>query len=125
MSTNFYLVTNEEKIHIGKRCGAGLYCRKCSQTLHAGGEEAIHTDRTFEGPALISCPKCGDRVFDTTCSFTWAIKPNKLIHIMHLDSDACITDEYDNAAVSFTTFHDMLRDMCRIHFYTSIGVEFG
>ena len=122
MSTNFYIETKGEKIHIGKRSAAGLYCHKCSKTLCEGGESKIHTGRSL---ILPYCPSCGDRVLDTTCSFTWAIKPNKLILIMYDDDDACVTDEYNNAAVSFTTFHDMLRNDCPIQFYDSIGTEFS
>ncbi len=121
MSTNFYLVTDEEKIHIGKRSAAGLYCHDCSQTLCKGGESAIHTGQS---PILVHCPKCHARIFKSTCSFTWAIKPNKLVLTMYHDGDAYVTDEYNSVAVSFTAFHDMLRDMCRIHFYDSIGVDF-
>ena len=123
MSTNFDFhpsAEDEDVVHIGKRSGAGLYCHKCSQTLCEGGESAIHTGRSA---ILVHCPKCGDRVFDTTCSFTWAIEPHKLAFMLDCDSEARIVDEY-GAVISSAEFYDILRDMCRIQFYDSIGVEF-
>ena len=120
MSTNFYLETKGEKIHIGKRCGAGLYCHKCSEDRICWGDN----DQRLGGKSKAYCPQCGDHILDTTCSFTWAMEPHMLGFTLSYDKAALIYDEYDQS-IPVDNFYPMLRDMCRIQLYDSIGEEFS
>lgn len=125
MSTNYDFHPSgddEDVVHIGKRSAAGMYCHKCSKTLCEGGEAAIHTGRS---PFESRCSGCGG-VHHTrqTCSFTWAIEPHKLAFMLYRDGEARITDEF-GGPISAAVFYEMLRDMCRIQFYDSIGKEFS
>jgi hypothetical protein len=114
MGTNFYLA---DGTHIGKRSGAGVYCRTCETTLCEGGPDAIHYGKHDWFP---SCPHCGmmaDKL-PTVCSFTWAIEPLKL-----LGKPFMVRDEYGAWSKS-ETFVQMLNN-CPIHFYDMIGNRFS
>ena len=121
MSTNFYLHTKGEEIHIGKRSAAGLYCYKCHTTTCEGGDKAIHTGRS---PFSKTCPKCHMPVTTTTCSFTWALEPHRLPRIQRHDFNTKIYDEY-GVPVSWIEFDFELAARCPIQFYDSIGVDFS
>jgi len=141
MGTNFY-IHNSDRQHIGKRSASGLYCWDCHQTLCQDGEAGIHTGKS---EWYDKCPDCGAKYapepldrssagvelgfakqhsphkgVTTVASFTWAIKPSSVLGIQ----TAIVVDEYDRH-YSNKQFMDMLRDMCPIEFYHSIGTEFS
>lgn len=111
MSTNFYWKTlpkefkgkdsSEESpyIHIGKRSGAGLYCKDCGVTLCTRGTSMVHNSFVKWHD---TCPSCGKLVTEGICSFTWTMMKHKQIiedflHSEKLDvkNDKLIVDEYD------------------------------
>ena len=140
MGTNFY-INNTDRLHIGKRSAAGLYCWNCQQTLNEGGVEGIHTGRYGQ---YDNCPDCGEQYkpeslsqssggvelgfakthsphkgVTSIASFTWAINPSNLF-----GKGVIIIDEYGRK-YGKSQFTQMLSDMCPIEFYHSIGIEFS
>jgi len=139
MGTNFYINTTKRQ-HIGKRSAAGLYCWNCQRTLCKDGNAGIHGDSDFYD----KCPTCGSEYkpepleqssagvelgfakttsphngVTTVASFTWSVKPSKLIG----KQTAFIIDEYGRKYTN-QQFRDMIERMCPIEFYHSIGLEF-
>lgn len=120
MSTNFYLHTKGDVIHIGKRSAAGLYCRKCNITTCTAGEEHVHTGK---GSFSKTCLECFRPVTTSICSFSWAIAPHKLALIHRHDLDSKIFDEY-GTPIRLLDFEFNLQEKCPIQYYDSIGTEF-
>lgn len=144
MGTNFYILGHKDndtpEYHIGKRSAAGLYCWNCNKTLCKDGILGIHTGKSEWYDA---CPDCGAKPIKETlensaagielgfaknlqpfaavtsvCSFTWAMKPSNI-----LGKIVIIEDEY-GIHYSMEGFLKMLKTICPIEYYSSIGQEF-
>jgi hypothetical protein len=74
MGTNFYYngdsSVDEDSLrrHIGKRSGAGLFCRDCEVTFCQDGTQRLH----FSQLQHKVCPNCGGEGTYAT-SFTWTL----------------------------------------------------
>lgn len=141
MGTNFYIHTKKDKIHIGKRSAAGLYCWDCKITLCEGGNSKIHSGHS-NWHSL--CPKCGKSNEEdfinssaarelgfnktefksksgvmTCSSFTWAMEPEEFYNLPRY---VTIYNEYGE---KFTKgrFKKMMKE-CPIQFKL-LGQEFS
>jgi hypothetical protein len=140
MGTNFYTDT-EERLHIGKRSAAGLYCWDCGVTLCMGGEKAIHYDTHGWHDA---CPKCGNKPSEreslqdgsvgrelgfnksapmrktgvVSCSsFAWAMEPDQL------EGYSQVVDEY-GTHYTMMEFFQVLEE-CPVRDFEFVGREFS
>ncbi len=146
-------LNDELEMHIGLRSGAGSYCWDCKMTLCRGGESKIHDGGVPFYDSCPSCGKAkhsvesvaataddyhytesgigGRSIFmkntgvSFACSFTWAKDP-KIVHAIcgARSDDEIIEDEYGEPYTG-KAFLEMLRKMCPINFYDSIGSRFS
>ncbi|MFH1742389.1 MAG: hypothetical protein ABIH23_25580 [bacterium] len=145
MGTNFYFGDAErfERIHIGKRSAAGLYCWDCGITLCKRGDSGIHTGISKWHK---KCPKCGKEKVEETldsssagrelgfnktapgpkvgvascCSFSWAISTESFDELVERH---VIIDEY-LCCYTREEFQAVLSE-CPVQFFDSIGTEFS
>lgn len=146
MGTNYYAFnekTKEQK-HIGKSCGAGLYCKKCGISNvniakrydtdeYVYGNDAIHWTRSLsletemngEPILLVNCPICGALFNTTTVSFSFAVSPYTLGVIIK-DPDWIIHTEYKDARdeeISKEEFVELLQ-FYEVKYFHSVNKEF-
>ncbi len=141
MSTNFYwklpvpktytLPTGQEieipvdhmdpRIHIGKRSGAGEFCRNCSVTLCKDGEDAIHYGKS---EWYSSCPVCHtDNDVTIVCSFTWAQDAGKIILVCKEKWNEEIIEDDNGSIYTGREFLNALNH-CPIGYHDYIGKWF-
>jgi hypothetical protein len=80
MGTNFYGIDKRtgERVHIGKRSAAGLYCWDCRLTLCKDGEESVHHSRPLANRLV-------HQTFGNTNAFTKWYKACPLCHKKPVD----------------------------------------
>ncbi len=80
-------------MHIGKRSGAGRYCKHCGISFCKGGTSEVHSS---ELPWYEYCPLCGSEG-TYVCSFTWTMFKQKwLLKKYYNNKEFSIIDDYDN-----------------------------
>lgn len=85
--------THNVLLHIGKRSGAGLYCRECGTTLNKHGTDHVHDCNFSEWYEV--CPICG-KEGTPIFSFRWTLMLQKwLIKVYAIQgiTDKLIVDE--------------------------------
>lgn len=139
--------TDDPKVHIGKRSGAGPYCWDCRLTLCKGGVAKIHTGRS---DFFDACPKCGQKRntnalphstmvelgfkspdvvvpkgVEGAASFSWAQDPVRVRAFCQAHPEESIIEDEYGVSLTGTGFLQMLEANCPIEFTESVGIAFS
>jgi hypothetical protein len=118
MGTNIYWLLDEHReenkddpdTHIGKREGAGLYCRPCGVTLCREGAHMVHaTESTW----FEKCPACGGPG-QFVGSFTFTKRKHLKALVAMKPGTVCVVSEAGNRMTAREALQFIRQ--CPIHF---------
>lgn len=113
----------DPRVHIGKRSGAGRYCRSCDVPLAANPSRIHYGD----AEVLDGCPECGvESAFCAgVCSFSFAQDPSAVRAACQAKLDTVIVENEYGETFTGAQFLELLDAIPACYVFTdTIGVYF-